>query len=52
MEKNVGGFDRVWRFAASGVLLLAGIFAPVGMAVKGVLFFFAAATFLTGFFSW
>ncbi|AXG08569.1 YgaP family membrane protein [Haloplanus rubicundus] len=31
MNKNVGGYDRVWRFVVGAVLLVAGVVGYVGM---------------------
>ncbi|AXG05243.1 DUF2892 domain-containing protein [Haloplanus rubicundus] len=31
MNKNVGGYDRVWRFVVGAVLLVAGVVGYAGM---------------------
>lgn len=52
MEKNVGRTDKTVRIVAGVVLLLAGIFAPVGIAARSVFFVVAAVAFFTAFYGW
>ena len=37
MEKNVGGFDRVWRLVGGGILVVVGLAALAGVVSLGVI---------------
>lgn len=52
MEKNVGSADKAVRIIVGSALVLGGLFAPVSVPVKVVMFVFATSAFLTAFFSW
>jgi uncharacterized membrane protein len=49
MKKNVGGFDKILRIIAGVALVIAGIFAPVGMGWRIGSFAVAGVAFVTGF---
>lgn|GEM_PF-1902264 len=49
MKKNVAGFDKIIRIIAGIALVIAGIFAPVGMGWRIGSFAVAGVAFVTGF---
>ncbi|WP_254529143.1 YgaP family membrane protein [Natrinema gelatinilyticum] len=53
MEKNVGGFDRVWRLVGGALLVVIGAAALVGAVaigpvLAGVMVVLGAVFFVTG----
>ncbi len=49
MKKNVASFDKLIRIIAGMALVIAGIFAPVGMGWRIGLFAVAGIAFVTAF---
>lgn len=51
MTANVGSTDKKIRIIAGTILLIAGIFAPVGTGLRIGAFVIAGIAFATAFFS-
>lgn len=51
MVKNVGGFDRLWRFAMGIAFFLMGLLTPMPMDLKAIIFVVGGLMFVTGLFS-
>ncbi len=50
MMKNVGGIDKILRIILGIVLVIAGIFAPLGAGVRIAAFVIAGIALFTGIF--
>jgi len=50
MKKNVGGIDKTLRIVLGLVLLLAGMFAPLGANLRVLALVLSAVALLTGIF--
>ena len=50
MKENVGNLDKNIRFLIGAILVLIGLFVPMHLEWRVVLFVAAAVALLTGFF--
>ncbi|MDW7771656.1 MAG: DUF2892 domain-containing protein [Desulfobulbaceae bacterium] len=49
MKKNVGGLDRNIRLLSGSILVLIGIFAPLGAVWQAGIILIGAIALITGF---
>lgn len=49
MKKNVGGLDRNFRFLAGSILVLVGLFAPLGAGWQTGIVVVGGIALITGF---